>query len=539
MPYNGSGSYAPPAADFPAVSLTLIQASKFNNIMNDVSTALSTAITKDGQTTITANIPFAGFAIDNARLWAVDGAVGTPAITFKNDTDSGLYRIGANNVGMALNGAKMVDYATTGTTFSVGAGVGATNQNSGMNIGGTGLAIGTDTRGYRTAMTHPNTATTTVYGFSAIETLAAGGGTYATYAAFKANNVSKDAGDAITEQNGFDCAALTTGVSNYGFRGRINSAAGRFNLFMSGTADNALAGNLRVGSTSAPTVALDVTGSAQMSGTGAFGGSLVAANVLTLTGANTTGTTQRGMNILPTFTSATTAANGITIAGTLSDTGGAGTYTLYQGVRVNDVTKAGGADTLTTQIGYDTADLSIAGTLIAGFRSQVSAAAGKWGFYASGSANNAFSGSVRIGSVVAPTVALDVTGEILASTAIRSSGATSGIGYATGAGGTANQGAGSGKSTGVTLNKATGQITMNNALLGAGTRVTFTVTNSAVATTDGIVAWHDSGGTLGVYEVMTSNVGAGVFDISVKNDTGGGLSESPVIGFAVIKGVIA
>lgn len=60
MPYNGSGSFSPPGADFPAVANTLIESTKFNNIINDIATGLSTAITKDGQTTITASIPMSG-----------------------------------------------------------------------------------------------------------------------------------------------------------------------------------------------------------------------------------------------------------------------------------------------------------------------------------------------------------------------------------------------------------------------------------------------------------------------------------------------
>ena len=60
MPYNGSGSFTPDAADFPAVAGTIIESSKFNNVINGISTGLSTAITKDGQTTITGDIPFSG-----------------------------------------------------------------------------------------------------------------------------------------------------------------------------------------------------------------------------------------------------------------------------------------------------------------------------------------------------------------------------------------------------------------------------------------------------------------------------------------------
>lgn len=61
MPFNGAGVYTPPGSDFPAVSGTLIQSTKFNNVINDIATALSTCIAKDGQTTITAHLPMSGF----------------------------------------------------------------------------------------------------------------------------------------------------------------------------------------------------------------------------------------------------------------------------------------------------------------------------------------------------------------------------------------------------------------------------------------------------------------------------------------------
>ena len=47
-----------------------------------------------------------------------DGAVGAPAYSFTSDTNSGFYRIGADNIGLALNGAKVVDYATSGVTVT-------------------------------------------------------------------------------------------------------------------------------------------------------------------------------------------------------------------------------------------------------------------------------------------------------------------------------------------------------------------------------------------------------------------------------------
>lgn len=110
------------------------------------------------------------------------------------------------------------------------------------------------------------------------------------------------------------------------------------------------------------------------------------------------------------------------------------------------------------------------------------------------------------------------------------------LGYATGAGGTVTQL--TSKSTGVTLNKPSGTITMINSALAAATIVTFTITNSSVAATDVIVAQHDSGGTTGAYTISPNTSAAGSFKISVRNNTAGSLSEALVIRFVVIKAVI-
>jgi hypothetical protein len=45
---------------------------------------------------------------------AGDGTVGAPSFTFEADADTGIYRIGANNIGVTANGAKVLDIATTG-----------------------------------------------------------------------------------------------------------------------------------------------------------------------------------------------------------------------------------------------------------------------------------------------------------------------------------------------------------------------------------------------------------------------------------------
>ena len=77
------------------------------------------------------------------------------------------------------------------------------------------------------------------------------------------------------------------------------------------------------------------------------------------------------------------------------------------------------------------------------------------------------------------------------------------------------------KSTGVTLNTESGQITMNNAQLDAGTEVTFTVTNSKIAATDVVVACHGSAGTAGSYLVNATCIAAGSFAVTVSNVSAG------------------
>jgi hypothetical protein len=90
------------------------------------------------------------------------------------------------------------------------------------------------------------------------------------------------------------------------------------------------------------------------------------------------------------------------------------------------------------------------------------------------------------------------------------------------------------KSTGVTLNGASGRITLNAAALAANTTVSFTLTNTSITANDLLLLNHVSGGTAGAY-TLNGQAGAGTASINVRNVTGGSLSEAIVIGFAVLK----
>ena len=113
---------------------------------------------------------------------------------------------------------------------------------------------------------------------------------------------------------------------------------------------------------------------------------------------------------------------------------------------------------------------------------------------------------------------------------------TNAFGYVAGGGGTVTQA--TNKATGVTLNKPSGQITMNNAALASATIVSFTFTNSTISSTDVLVINHVSGGTVGSY-TFTAACGAGSATVYVRNATSGSLGEAIVLRYALIKGAIS
>lgn len=65
MSFNGSGTFQINTAGQPVVTGTVISSTAFNALTADLATGLSTCITKDGQTTPSANIPMGGFKITN------------------------------------------------------------------------------------------------------------------------------------------------------------------------------------------------------------------------------------------------------------------------------------------------------------------------------------------------------------------------------------------------------------------------------------------------------------------------------------------
>ena len=133
--------------------------------------------------------------------------------------------------------------------------------------------------------------------------------------------------------------------------------------------------------------------------------------------------------------------------------------------------------------------------------------------------------------------ALNATNSVIGNTTINNGVSISGGGlfqYNTSNNSTVTQS--TSKSTGVTCNGRTGQITTSNAALAGGRSVTFTVTNNQIVSNKDVVIVNiASGATIDTYQVSTTTVTPGSFNITVSNVSSASESDALVINFAIIR----
>lgn len=129
----------------------------------------------------------------------------------------------------------------------------------------------------------------------------------------------------------------------------------------------------------------------------------------------------------------------------------------------------------------------------------------------------------------AAQVKLDISGNFR----VQGAGA---LGYGTGSGGTVTQG--TSRTTGVTLNKTNGAITLFSATAVVGTFTSFTVTNDKVEATD-VVQVSMKSGSADSYIFNVTAVTTGSFRIQIFHPVDVLVAEAPVLNFAVIKAVTA
>lgn len=81
--------------------------------MDGFATGLSTCVTKDGQTTTTARVPFAvGVGVN-------DGTVSVPSVAFSSNTNTGFFKKSTNTIGVATGGIEAMTISNTAATMEV------------------------------------------------------------------------------------------------------------------------------------------------------------------------------------------------------------------------------------------------------------------------------------------------------------------------------------------------------------------------------------------------------------------------------------
>ena len=395
---------------------------------------------------------FAGQRITNSN-----GNVGIAGVEFSSDTiyakaAIGLVRNNVNGVGNLnfynASSTGAADWAATDLAMSIvpsgGVGIGgAGGVNSGLLIS-KAITGSVASFGCYINATIQSDVTTAARYFGTSTVTQATAFTCANLQHFYAAQGTFGAGSAVTSQIAFYAeSSLTGATNNYGFYGVIAAGTSRYNLYMGGTADNYLAGNLGIGVTT-PTTKVQI------------------------------------------YSSGAPAASGNMTTG-LAVAAGGGSFALNIG-----------ADATAGYTWINSAYINSSGLA---------------------------SPMVFMGGT-AERMRIDTSGNVLIT-------GVGGLGYGTGSGGAVTQA--TSRTTGVTLNKTNGAITLVSAA-GSVTYSSFTVTNSTVAATDTIIVNQKSG--TDKYIILVTTVAAGSFQITFAT-TAGVTTEQPVFNFAVIKAVVA
>lgn len=180
------------------------------------------------------------------------------------------------------NTTSIASQTGTGTTFVMSAGspvfsgtprlgsaaaIGAAPVNNiGLQVTGTFTGAATSNIGVNSTPVGTSTGTVAISSFSAAPSTTAAVFTVTDAVGFLAQAAVRGAGSTITNATGVYINNQTVGTNNYGLRSLISAGAAKWNIFASGTAQNAFAGNVRIGSTVAPVNTLDVTGTIGVSG---------------------------------------------------------------------------------------------------------------------------------------------------------------------------------------------------------------------------------------------------------------------------------
>lgn len=124
---NGSGTYSLPntgSVPNPVVTGTTITSTWANGTLSDISTEITNSLDRGGRGAMTAPLQLAS------------GSVTAPGLTFSGDTNTGLYRVGADSLAVCTNGTDRLTITNSAAAFAVS--TSATGVANGIGLQGTG-----------------------------------------------------------------------------------------------------------------------------------------------------------------------------------------------------------------------------------------------------------------------------------------------------------------------------------------------------------------------------------------------------------------
>lgn len=221
--------------------------------------------------------------------------------------------------------------------------------------------------------------------------------------------------------------------------------------------------------------------------------------------------------------------------GSVSDVRNTGNGVLTDAVGFMSYFDNAGAGSIGSTYGFY-ANNNFAGTTANyGFYSNLASGTNNYAFYGANSAPSYLGGALTVVGAVTMNSGLTVTGAVTATTNLTTSGPGGNFGYATGAGGTVTQV--TSRTTGISLAKPCGTITLFSTTTTAGQVTEFTFTNSRLAANDVVIFSQKSGA--GTYIIQTRTVSAGSCIVSVYTPFAVGTAEAPSFNFVILKSVTA
>lgn len=272
----GLGSVSTQAADSVAIAGGAIDGTPIGG--TTASTGAFTTVSATGVVTVSA------------------GAANAPAICFSGDTNTGVLAPAADTFAVATGGVERLRITSDGKVginvtpaasvtliHGVSTAASTSGNESGINTtlncsatSGSGLRIGFSSTVNSTASqvagfpmfgvvsniaSNSPASLSGAQAFRATCAMQSGSGSLSSYTGYYAVGATVTGGT-VTTQYGFLCeSSLTNATNNYGFTSQIAAGTGRWNLNITGTAQNYIAGNVGIGSgKTVPATALDVSG---------------------------------------------------------------------------------------------------------------------------------------------------------------------------------------------------------------------------------------------------------------------------------------